>query len=255
MYVTGPKIVKQVLHQDVSHEVLGGAEMHSRRSGAAHFRSPNESDCFLSVKKLLDYIPHNSVEKGGSILPARLTAGDTVEELGKILPDIGKKSYDIKKIIELVFDKGSFFETQELFAPNMITGFAKLESATIGVLANQPNHLAGVIDCDASDKASRFIRYCDAFNIPLVSFTDAPGFMPRLEQEEKGIIRHGAILLVAFSESTVLKINIIIRKAYGGAYIAMNSKHVGADFVFAWPSAEIAVMGAEGAVSLLEAVS
>ncbi len=251
MFVTGPKVIKQVLFQDVTSEQLGGSLLHAQKSGVAHFRASDEMDCLAQVKKLLGYIPHHFSEKNSFSINHKLVKNGLEHKLDTIVPDSSKKSYDIRTVIESVMDKGSFFEIQKEYALNVIIGFARIAENTVGIVANQPNHLGGVLDCDASDKAARFVRYCDAFNIPIVSFTDVPGYMPGLDQEEKGIIRHGAKVLFAFSEATVPKINIIIRKSYGGAYIAMNSKHIGADFVYAWPSAEIAVMGAEGAVDIL----
>jgi len=249
MFVTGPKVVKSVTNKSVTVEELGGSELHSQKSGVAHFRFPTEKECYMQIRKLLSTIPHyyGDSKNEGEI---RYTPKEQ-NHIASILPNQANKTYDVKEVISEVFDSDTFIEVQSEFAKNIIIGFVKISGIHIGVVANQPKHLAGVIDSDASDKAARFIRYCDCFEIPIVTFTDVPGFMPSLEEEEKGIIRHGAKLLYAYSEATIPKINIILRKAYGGAYIAMNSKHLGADFVYAWPSAQIAVMGAEGAVEIL----
>ncbi len=251
MFVTGPKVIKQVLFQDVTSEELGGSEVHSKISGVAHFRFADEDSCFKDVKKLLSYIPHHYTPNHAFQLNNKLVKNGNEKKVDSIIPDASNKAYDVRDIITLVFDDESFYEIQKEFAMNVIIGFARIAANTVGIIANQPQCFAGVLDCDASDKTARFVRYCDSFNIPIVTFTDVPGFMPGLDQEQKGIIRHGAKILFAFSEATVPKINIIIRKSFGGAYIAMNSKHIGADFVFAWPNAEIAVMGAEGAVDIL----
>lgn len=249
MFVTGPKVVKSVTNRTVTVQELGGSELHSRKSGVAHFRFPNEAECYVQIRKLLATIPHYY---GESTYQTKVSYIEKSQQgITKILPEQSNKAYDMRKVITEIFDHDTFIEIQSEFAPNIIIGFGKISGITSGIVANQPSCLAGVIDSDASDKAARFIRYCDCFEIPLVTFTDVPGFMPSLEQEEKGIIRHGAKLLYAYSEATVPKINIILRKAYGGAYIAMNSKHLGADLVYAWPSAQIAVMGAEGAVGIL----
>lgn len=250
MFVTGPKIIRSVTNRNVSADELGGAEMHSQESGVAHFRFSNEKKCYACIRELLSVIPHYY----GDFKNIKISS--TYEEkeqkgIYELLPKNDKKSYDIREIIEKITDVDSLIEVHREFAQNLVVGFAELSGNLIGIVANQPKHLAGVIDSDASDKASRFIRYCDSFEIPLVTFTDVPGFMPSLEEEKKGIIRHGAKLLYAYSEASVPKINIILRKAFGGAYIAMNSKHLGADFVYAWPSAQIAVMGADGAIDLL----
>lgn len=251
MFVTGPKVIKQVLFQDITSEQLGGSQLHAQKSGVAHFRATDEKTCFAQVKKLLSYIPDHYSEEYAFLVNHNLMRNGLEQKMETIVPEASKTSYDVRMVINSVMDKDSFFEVQKEYALNAVIGFAKIAENSVGIVANQPNHLGGVLDCDASDKIARFVRYCDAFNVPIISFTDVPGYMPGLEQEEKGIIRHGAKVLFAFSEATVPKINIILRKSYGGAYIAMNSKHIGADFVFAWPSAEIAVMGAESAVDIL----
>jgi acetyl-CoA carboxylase carboxyltransferase component len=249
MFVTGPKVVKSVTNQNVSPSQLGGADMHANTSGVAHFRSKTEEECYREVRKLVSILPKYYGDPG-SILSGNSNT-EFVNDIEQVLPSKKNRSYDVRDLITRVLDYESFIEVQKEFARNIVVGFGRLEGRTVGIVANQPNYLAGVLDCNASDKAARLIRYCDAFDIPIITFTDVPGFMPGLEQETQGIIRHGAKLLYAYSEATTIKINIIIRKAYGGAYIAMCSKHLGADFVYAWPGAEIAVMGAEGAVEVL----
>lgn len=253
MYVTGPKVIKSVTNEDITAAELGGAEVHSSTSGVAHFRCENEKVCFRKVKKLLDTIPQCYSDE---IPDMREFSDYTIKpvyryEMDYIIPKERNKSYDIKDIIFLIADAGSFIEVMEQFAKNIVVGFGKIKGITVGFIANQPKFAAGALDCDASDKGARFIRYCDAYNIPMVTLTDVPGFLPGSNQEKKGIIRHGAKLLYAYSEATTTKLNVILRKAYGGAYIAMCSKHLRADFVYAWPDAEIAVMGAEGAVDIL----
>lgn len=252
MYITGPKVVKQVMFLDITDEDLGGAAIHSQKSGVAHFRANNETECFESVKKLLDYIPHHYGDVPAENAKCKFSAKKT-KEIGSILPEVSTKGYDIKKVIECVIDDDSFFEVMAEFATNAVTGFAKIEGRTVGIVGNNPGCFGGILNCDASDKISRFVRYCDCYNIPLLTFVDVPGFIPGPQEEQKGIIRHGAKLLYAYSESSVPKVTVITRKAYGGAYIAMCSKHLGADFVYAWPKAEIAVMGAEGAIGILYA--
>ena len=249
MFVTGPKVVKQALFEDVSAEQLGGAQMHATKSGVAHFRFESEITCYHSVRQLLSMVPHCADDPPATIKEHYVRKNQS--RINRILPDQVKAAYDITALIETIFDKGTFLEIMGEHAPNMVVGFAKLSNALVGIVANQPNVMGGVIDCDASDKTARFVRYCDSFQIPLVTLVDVPGFMPGLEQETKGIIRHGAKVLYAYSEATVPKITVITRKAFGGAYIAMCSKHLGADRVFAWPTAQIAVMGAEGAVDVL----
>lgn len=250
MFVTGPNVVKEVLNEEVTAEQLGGAEIHARKSGVAHMIYEDEENTILALKKFLSYLPSNNVENP-PIVADDGGIPEINEKLRDIIPDDPNKAYDVKDIINLVVDRNSFFETSELFAPNLVTGMARMKGKTIGVIANQPKVLAGVLDIDSSTKGARFIRFCDAFNIPLLTFEDVPGFLPGMDQEHSGIIRHGAKLLFAYSEATVPKITIILRKAYGGAYIVMNSKNLGGDFSFVWPSAEIAVMGPDGAVAIL----
>ncbi len=255
MYITGPKVVKQVMFMDISDEDLGGASIHSQKSGVAHWKCSNENECYEKVRKLLDYIPHfygdNSVEADGAKF--KFNEKKAAKEIASVLPEDSHKGYDIRSVINCTVDEDSFFEVMAEFAGNAVTGFAKVEGKSVGIVGNNPGFLGGVLNCDASDKIARFVRYCDAFNIPLVTFVDVPGFIPGPQEEQKGIIRHGAKVLYAYSEASVPKVTIITRKAYGGAYIAMCSKHLGADFVYAWPKAEIAVMGAEGAIGILYA--
>jgi len=250
MFVTGPEVVKSVTHEEVSFEDLGGASVHSEVSGVCHVAADSEADTLYLIRKLLGFLPSNNMED------APLTKGgdDALrmeEELDTIIPDDPGKPYNIKDVIRMVVDNGQFFEIHEAFAPNIVVGFARLGGHSIGIVANQPAVLAGVLDIDASDKAGRFVRFCDSFNIPLLTFEDVPGFLPGTGQEHGGIIRHGAKLLYAFCEATVPKLTVITRKAYGGAYDVMSSKHIRGDVNLAWPSAEIAVMGPEGAVNII----
>ena len=246
MFITGPQVVKAVTGETVSSEDLGSADVHMSQSGVTHFAYDNDEQCLNGVKKLLSYLPQNLDEKAEKIKP---TYTNTCGDLQEIVSDNQRKAYDVKLVIEKIVDDKSFFEVQSDFAKNMVVGFSRINGASVGIVANQPNHLGGSIDCDSSDKAARFIRFCDCFNIPIVSLVDVTGFLPGQNQEHNGIIRHGAKLLFAYSEATVPKISLILRKAYGGAYIAMNSKNMGADIVYAWPIAQVAVMGAEGAVN------
>jgi propionyl-CoA carboxylase beta chain len=250
MFVTGPNVVKTVTHEDVSFEDLGGAATHATRSGVAHFTAPDDAACLGQVRKLLSYLPLNNRESP-PLGPTDDDPDRTDEQLDSIIPDDPEKPYDIKDVVTRVVDKGSFFEVHEAYAPNIVVGFARMHGKTIGVIANQPAHLAGVLDIAASLKGGRFVRFCDCFNIPLVTFEDVPGFLPGTDQEWNGIIKHGAKLLYAYCEATVPKLTVITRKAYGGAYDVMNSKHIRGDFNFAWPSAEIAVMGSRGAVEIV----
>jgi len=248
MFITGPNVIKTVLGEEISMEELGGARVHCEISGNAHFYAKSEQECFEQIKKLIKYIPRNNTEKAARI--------ETKEPLKKykiedIVPNNSKYPYEIRDIIKAITDSSEFFEVMELYAPNIVIGFGRLDGNTCGFVANQPMYLAGVLDCDSSDKAARFIRYCDAFNIPIITLEDMPGYLPGVDQEHMGVIRHGAKILYAYSEATVPKITVIIRKAYGGGYIAMNSRHLRADFVFAWPTAEIAVMGPEGAANIV----
>ena len=250
MFITGPDVIKTVTHQEVSKEELGGAMTHNSVSGVAHFAAENDEDCLRTIRELLSFIPSNNLED-----PPRLATSDPSdradERLDRVVPEAPNVPYDIRDIIHLVVDDGYLFEVHEHFAKNIVVGFARLGGRSVGIVANQPAHLAGVLDIDASVKAARFVRFCDCFNIPLITFEDVPGFLPGVEQEHGGIIRHGAKLLFAFAEATVPKITLITRKAYGGAYCVMASKHIRADLNFAYPTAEIAVMGAEGAVGVL----
>ncbi len=250
MFVTGPNVVKTVTHEDIDMEGLGGADIHASRSGVAHFAMDSEPECLASVRDLFQYIPQNNTE-----LPRDRESADPVdrqdEKLLEIVPDNPNQPYDMHDVIEAVVDDGTFYEVHEKFAGNLLVGFAHLGGHPVGIVANQPSVLAGVLDIDSSDKGARFVRFCDAFNIPLVVLEDVPGFLPGVAQEHGGIIRHGAKLLYAFSEATVPKVTVITRKAYGGAYDVMNSKHIRGDLNYAWPQAEIAVMGPKGAVEVL----
>ena len=248
MYITGPDVVNQVTGENTTHEELGGSESHMTKSGVCHFIYNDETDCFNNVKKLLNYLPQNNQELVQNI---ENSEPEAKENLSDILPENSNTPYDMNLIIKNILDKNSFMEVQENYAKNIIIGFGKIGGKNIGLIAQQPNHLAGVIDIKASEKAARFIRFCDAFNIPLISLVDVPGFLPGLDQEHNGIIRRGAKLLYAYAEATVPKISIIIRKAYGGAYIVMSSKSLLSDLNYAWPSAEVAVMGPEAAIKIL----
>ena len=250
MFVTGPNVVKTVTHEDVTFENLGGAETHASKSGVAHFIYENEIETLSNVRKLFNYLPLNYRDKSPEM---DFDESDVKLEpkLDKIIPDNPNKPYNMKDIIHLIVDNNDFFEVHKDYAENIICGFARIGGMAIGIIANQPEVLAGVLDINASVKAARFVRFCDAFGIPLLVLEDVPGFLPGTEQEWNGIIRHGAKLLFAFSEATVPKITVITRKAYGGAYDVMNSKHIRGDFNFAWPSAEIAVMGPKGAVEII----
>ncbi|HRE26329.1 MAG TPA: acyl-CoA carboxylase subunit beta [Anaerolineales bacterium] len=250
MFVTGPDVVKSVTMEDVSFEELGGASVHAARSGVCHKVAQNESDCLYLLRKVLSYLPQNNMEDP----PFVKTADDPLRmeaALDTIVPDNPNKPYDIRQVISLIVDDGDFFEVHEAFAQNVVVGFARLGGHSVGIVANQPMVLAGVLDIDASEKAARFVRFCDCFNIPLITFEDVPGFMPGTKQEHGGIIRAGAKLLYAYCEATVPKLTVITRKAYGGAYCVMSSKHIRGDLNLAWPSAEIAVMGPDGAVSII----
>ncbi|MBK7597419.1 MAG: methylmalonyl-CoA carboxyltransferase [Acidobacteria bacterium] len=250
MFITGPDVIKTVTHEDVTKEELGGAMTHNATSGVAHFATENEEDCLRMIRELLSFMPSNNMED-----PPRRRCDDPVDRvepsLNSIVPNESNKPYDIRRIIEGVVDNGNFFEIQEHYARNIVIGFARLNGQSVGIVANQPAFLAGVLDIDASVKGARFVRFCDCFNIPIITFEDVPGFLPGVSQEYGGIIRHGAKLLYAYAEATVPKITVVTRKAYGGAYCVMGSKHIRTDINFAYPSAEIAVMGAEGAVGIL----
>ena len=250
MFVTGPNVVKTVTHEEVTSENLGGASIHTQKSGVAHFATPNDAVCLSEIRRLMDYLPSNCEEK-----PARINSiapnAKKAAALDTVVPENPNKPYDIKEIIEGLVDAESFYEVQPDYAENMVTGFARLDGASIGIVANQPLAMAGVLCIDSSLKAARFVRFCDAFNIPLLVLVDVPGFLPGTDQEWGGIIKHGAKLLYALCEATVPKCTVITRKAYGGAYDVMNSKHIRADYNVAWPTAEIAVMGTKGAVEII----
>ncbi|HHJ11175.1 MAG TPA: acyl-CoA carboxylase subunit beta [Bacteroidetes bacterium] len=248
MFITGPSVIKTVLGEDISMEDLGGARIHSTITGNAHFFAKNEKECFGQIQKLFSFIPWNNEEKPQKIASKPPKRDYKIED---IVPSDPKLPYDVRDVIKAVVDDSDFFEIMEGWALNLVIGFGRMGGRTVGFVANQPIFLAGVLDVDSSDKAARFIRYCDAFNIPIVTFVDLPGYLPGVDQEHAGVIRHGAKVLYAYSEATVPKMTVIIRKAYGGGYIAMSSRHLRADFVFAWPSAEIAVMGPEGAANII----
>ncbi len=250
MYITGPAVIKAVTGEEISLEELGGATAHATKSGNCHFVADNEQQCFQMVRRLLSFLPQNNTEE-----PQFMDTGDDpdriTEELLHIVPDDPNKTYDMKQVIYKIVDNADFMEVHEQFAPNLIVGFARMGGHTVGIVAQQPSVYAGAIDVDASDKGARFVRFCDCFNIPLVTLVDVPGYMPGIDQEHRGIIRHGAKFLYAYAEATVPKISVIVRKAYGGAYIVMSSKSLRGDINYAWPSAEIAVMGPEGAVNII----
>ena len=250
MFVTGPDVVREVTNENVTHGELGGAITHNEKSGVAHFLAEDEIDCFNILRKLVSFLPLNNLE-----VPPKLDADDDPTERMKTsiryFLQIRTNRTTLKCIIRAIVDNGDFFEVQKFWAQNIIIGFARLDGNSVGIVANNPEVLAGVLDINSCDKATRFIRFCDCFNIPLISFVDVPGFLPGTDQEWGGIIRHGAKFLYAFSEASVPKLTVIIRKAYGGAYCVMNSKHIGGDYNFAWPNAEIAVMGAEGACNII----
>ncbi len=250
MFVTGPTVVKTVTHEDIDFEGLGGARIHNEVSGVAHFLAPSESDALLLVRQLLGYLPQNNADPVVQLetwSPPAMTG----DELDVLIPDSAQQSYDMHRVISGIVDGDSFLEVHAGFARNIICGFARIEGRVVGVVAQQPDVLAGVLDIDASDKAARFVRTCDCFNIPLLTLVDVPGFLPGVDQEHRGIIRHGAKLLYAYAEATVPKVTVITRKAYGGAYDVMSSKHIRGDLNYAWPTAEIAVMGVEGAVNIV----
>jgi acetyl-CoA carboxylase carboxyltransferase component len=249
MFITGPEVIKATIGEEISMEALGGARVHSEISGNAHFFSESELECFDQIKQLISFIPWNNLKKADPF--PKKPPKSRQYKIDGIMPTDPKQPYDVRDIIKALGDDSEFFEIQELWARNIVIGFGRLNGETVGFVANQPLVLAGVLDVDSSDKAARFIRYCDAFNIPLVTLVDLPGYLPGVDQEHAGVIRHGAKVLYAYSEATVPKMTVILRKAYGGGYIAMCSHHLKADFVFAWPTAEIAVMGPEGAANII----
>ena len=248
MFITGPEVIKTVLGEEISMEELGGARVHSEITGNAHFFAESEEECFAQIKKLLEFLPWSNTEKSLRTAPKPPKKSF---DITSIVPDDPRQPYDVRDVIRSIVDDSEFLEVQEIWAGNIVIGFGKLGGETVGFVCNQPLVLAGVLDVDSSDKAARFIRFCDAFNVPIITLVDLPGYLPGVDQEHAGVIRHGAKILYAYSEATVPKITVIIRKAYGGGYIAMNSRHLRADFVFAWPSAEIAVMGPEGAANII----
>jgi acetyl-CoA carboxylase carboxyltransferase component len=250
MFITGPEVIKAVTGEEINFEDLGGAMTHNRKSGVAQFACEDDEDTIRHIKTLLSYIPSNNMED-----PPRINTGDApgreIPELDTIVPDSPRRAYDMKAVIRHIVDNGEIFEPHEHYATNMIVCFSRLNGRTVGIIANQPRMRAGCLDIDASDKATRFIRFCDAFNIPMLTIADVPGYLPGSQQEWGGIIRHGAKLLWCYSEATVPKLLLVTRKDYGGSYLAMCSRDLGADFAFAWPTAEIAVMGAEGAANII----
>jgi len=248
MFITGPEVIKTVLGEEISMEELGGARVHAEITGNAHFFALSEEECFQQIKKLLSFLPWSNTEKPIVSVPK---LPKKQYKITNIVPEDARQPYDMRDVIKSIVDDSDFLEVQELWAANMVIGFGKINGGSVGFVCNQPLVLAGVLDVDSSDKAARFIRFCDAFNVPIVTLVDLPGYLPGVDQEHAGVIRHGAKILYSYSEATVPKITVIIRKAYGGGYIAMNSRHLRADFVFAWPSAEIAVMGPEGAANII----
>lgn len=249
MFITGPNVIAQVTGEQVTSDALGGADAHMTRSGVVHFVADDDEQAILIAQKLLSFLPLNNTEDPPIVEPVEDLSPDP--DLGDVVPTSDKKGYDVREVIARLVDRGDFLEVQAGYAPNIVIGFARLTGRTVGIVANQPNALSGVLDINASDKGSAFVRFCNAFNVPLVTLVDVPGFLPGVAQEHDGIIRHGAKLLYAYSAATVPKITVVLRKAYGGAYVAMCSKDLGADRVFAWPTAEIAVMGAEGAAEIV----
>ena len=250
MHITGPAVIKAATGEETTSEALGGAMVHNSESGVADLLATDETTCFGMIRTLLSYLPNNNMED-----PPRIGTGDDpmrqAPELDTIVPVEPNKPYDMKEVIRHIVDNGDFFECKPLFAKNVVIGFARIDGCSIGVVGNQPNHLAGTLDIDAGDKLSRFVRFCDAFNIPLLTFMDVPGFLPGVDQEHRGIIRHGAKILYAYSDATVPLVTVITRKANGGAYVVMCSRHIGADVVLGWPTTECAVMGSEGAANII----
>jgi acetyl-CoA carboxylase carboxyltransferase component len=250
MFITGPEVIRAVTHEDVDFDTLGSARVHHDRSGVAHFTLPDEEACLHHVRELLSYLPSNNLNPPPAVTPTD-NPRRMVVELSEIVPGDPQSPYDARDVVAALVDNGEFLEVQAEYARNILVGFARLDGSPVGIIANQPDYLAGVLDINASDKGARFIRFCDAFHIPLVTLVDTPGFLPGTDQEHNGIIRHGAKMIYAYSEATVPKVTVILRKAYGGAYIVMSSKHLRSDLNFAWPKAEIAVMGPDGAVSIV----
>ncbi|WP_294148860.1 acyl-CoA carboxylase subunit beta, partial [uncultured Selenomonas sp.] len=250
MFITGPAVIKSVTAEEVTAEELGGAVTHNAVSGNAHFACEDEDDCIAKIRELLSFLPSNNMEDAPAIDPTD-DPDRQDESLNTVIPDNPNAPYDMKDVIRGIVDNGEFFEVQEMFAQNVIIGYARMDGRVVGIVANQPNVMAGCLDVNASDKAARFVRFCDAFNIPLLTLVDVPGFLPGVDQEHNGIIRHGAKMLYAYSEATVPKVTVITRKAYGGSYIAMCCRELGADQVMAWPTAEIAVMGPAGAANII----
>ena len=249
MFITGPEVIKTVLGEEIGMEELGGARVHAQTTGNAHFFANTEVECFAQIRKLLSLLPHSNIDNNKTILAHE--PRKEFSDICKFIPDDAREPFDVRDIIRGVLDDSDFLEVHELFAQNAVVGFGRLDGRTVGVIANQPMVLAGVLDIDSSDKIARFIRYCDAFNIPIITFEDLPGYLPGVDQEHAGIIRHGAKVLYAYCEATVPKLTVIMRKAYGGGYIAMCSRHMKADIVYAWPTAEIAVMGPAGAANII----
>jgi len=250
MFLTGPQVIKTVLHQEVTFEELGGAKVHNQKSGVAHFMMDDEEGVMEGIRTLLSYLPSNNLEDP-PVVPTDDPPDRREDRLLELIPDDPNKPYDVKDVIQLIVDNGVFFEVHSHWAQNLVVGFARMNGQPVGIVANQPRVLAGVLDIDSSVKGARFVRFCDAFNIPLITLEDVPGFLPGIDQEHGGVIRQGAKLVFAYSEATVPKITVILRKSYGGAYCVMSSKHIGGDWNIAWPTAEIAVMGPEGAVNIL----
>lgn len=248
MFITGPEVIKTVLGEEISMEELGGAKVHCQQTGNAHFFANDEQQCFDQIRTLLSYVPENNSKKADTV---KTTEPKKEFKIDAIVPADPTKPYDVRDVIKSITDESHFFEVMEKFAGNIVIGYGRIDGQTVGFVANQPLVMAGVLDCDSSDKAARFIRYCDSFNIPIVTLEDLPGYLPGVDQEHAGVIRHGAKILYAYSEATVPRITVILRKAYGGGYIAMNSRHLQADFVYSWPGAEIAVMGPEGAANII----
>ena len=250
MYITGPDVVRSVTGENVTHEDLGGAAMHATTSGVAHFAAPDEDTCYAEVRRLLCFLPSNNASSPPAA-PCEDPTDRRPEKLASVIPDDPNMPYDVLDVVEELVDDGDFMQVHAEYARNIVVGFGRMAGSTVGIVANQPSEVAGVLDIDASDKGARFVRFCDAFNIPIVTLVDVPGFMPGTAQEQGGIIRHGAKMLFAYTEATVPKITVILRKAYGGAYIVMGSKELRCDVNLAWPTAEIAVMGPDGAVNVI----